>query len=504
MNSENRRTTDNTTFLDGHEVTQIQAKRAGRQIPKIIRYGLPILTGVLVLSVVVMGLLLPQINRSANFDKKQKALKDTEQITKNAQKLSASAKKSTSTTKRTGATLLKVKADVIRQQKAELERKTTETTPAATTEPITEETTVETKAPQPTEPVTEAPSTEESATQTETEEDNNTVEAEIIEKVETGVEKYAQTDLNLRDGYTFQNQVLSVYKPASKVTETFIVKVRGSNDVVEDWSYVVDEEGKEGYVYTAYLGESAPEVVEEKTPEQDNVATEFTEVSGTMYVSASDGAYMRTGSSVSSSGIQVLYYGQAVELLGKGTNDQGEVWYQISKDGTVGYMRSDLLQDEEINLAEEVAPDKDDADNTEVVTPVESGESSATGNSIAAMGLEFIGTEYIYGGASPSGFDCSGLVYYLYKSHGISIPRTADAQATVGSSVPFSPGDYSQLAPGDIVTFAEAGRGVHHSGIYIGDNSFVHASDYGVGVIVSRLDSSYYLYRLYSVRRVVY
>ncbi len=100
----------------------------------------------------------------------------------------------------------------------------------------------------------------------------------------------------------------------------------------------------------------------------------------------------------------------------------------------------------------------------------------------AALGK--IGAPYVYGAAGPNAFDCSGLVQWAYKQAGISLPRTSDAQAGVGS--PVGRGD---LQPGDIVTFYGGG----HSGIYAGDGNVVHASTSGQPVKVAPLSSMPYV-----------
>jgi cell wall-associated NlpC family hydrolase len=96
----------------------------------------------------------------------------------------------------------------------------------------------------------------------------------------------------------------------------------------------------------------------------------------------------------------------------------------------------------------------------------------------AAIALRYLGVPYRWGGASPSGFDCSGLVMYVYAQLGISLPHFAAAQYGMGS--PVSRGD---LQPGDLVFF----DGLNHVGIYIGGNQFVHAPHTGDVVRVSTL-----------------
>ncbi len=117
--------------------------------------------------------------------------------------------------------------------------------------------------------------------------------------------------------------------------------------------------------------------------------------------------------------------------------------------------------------------------------------SSHTG--VAGVALQYLGTPYVWAGASPGGFDCSGLVMYAYSQVGVSLPHSSYAMASVGTPVP-----KDQLQPGDIVLFDGDG----HVGIYIGGGEFVHAPHTGTVVQVSSLDSGSYAAGYDGARRV--
>ncbi|QFP80285.1 C40 family peptidase [Latilactobacillus graminis] len=110
--------------------------------------------------------------------------------------------------------------------------------------------------------------------------------------------------------------------------------------------------------------------------------------------------------------------------------------------------------------------------------------SGANTGSLVGNALQFIGTPYVYGGAQPGGFDCSGLVWYAAKMAGISLPRTSQQQSTVGTKV-----SLSALQPGDLVFWGGVGS-AHHVGIYIGGGSYVHAP--APGQSVTTMSMQYY------------
>ena len=105
-------------------------------------------------------------------------------------------------------------------------------------------------------------------------------------------------------------------------------------------------------------------------------------------------------------------------------------------------------------------------------------------NAVVAYALKFLGTRYVWGGSTPSGFDCSGFTQYVYAHFGISIPRTSTAQSKFGDSV-----SRGNLQPGDLVFF---GSPVHHVGIYVGNNMFIEAPRTGDVVKISPLTRSDY------------
>ena len=221
------------------------------------------------------------------------------------------------------------------------------------------------------------------------------------------------------------------------------------DDTTEGW-YQVAYNGKTGYVSADYL-----------LVDQDNVFETYGRVNG-------DGVNVRSGASTEAEVLASVNTGTIVTV-----NGLVDGWYDVTcQYGTEGYIRSDFL------------------DLTKDAT-----SSTASGSGIVDTAMKHLGTRYVYGGASPSGFDCSGFTMYVYSQHGYSLPHTATGQwqSGLGSRV-YSIGE---LQPGDLVFFNDpsrnAGKSCSHAGIYISSGQFIHSSSSkSNGVIISDLTSGYY------------
>ena len=217
------------------------------------------------------------------------------------------------------------------------------------------------------------------------------------------------------------------------------------DDSVDGW-YKIAYNGSTGYVSADYLN-----------VDQDNVFTTYGRVN-------SDGVNVRSDASTDSSVLATIEEDAIVTV-----NGLVDGWYDVTCEyGTEGYIRSDFL------------------DLT---------ESSSSNSDIAATAKQYLGTGYVYGGASPRGFDCSGFTMYVYSQHGYSLPHSATSQWQSGLGARVY--SISELQPGDLVFFNDpsrnAGKACSHAGIYTGDGQFIHSSSSrSGGVIVSSLTSGYY------------
>ncbi len=120
--------------------------------------------------------------------------------------------------------------------------------------------------------------------------------------------------------------------------------------------------------------------------------------------------------------------------------------------------------------------------------------TSSIAISLTRSAMRFIGTPYVFGGTSPSGFDCSGYTQHVFGMMGIAIPRLADAQFYAGRPT------RGGMTAGDLVFFQTYEPGPSHVGIYLGNGRFVHSSSHGV--MVSRLSDSYWRARYIGAKRI--
>ncbi len=127
--------------------------------------------------------------------------------------------------------------------------------------------------------------------------------------------------------------------------------------------------------------------------------------------------------------------------------------------------------------------------------PATGASASSKGQAIVNSAKKYLGVRYVYGGSSPSGFDCSGLVQYVFRQNGISVSRTSAAQSRQGKTV-----SKSELQPGDLLFFAKNGR-VHHVGIYAGGGQMIHAPHTGDVVRYSSINTAYRQREFYCAKR---
>lgn len=197
--------------------------------------------------------------------------------------------------------------------------------------------------------------------------------------------------------------------------------------------------------------------------------------SATMYTTTAVNARDRWTEKSASYGVLDIY--TAVTVTGKCSNG----WYRVQYKGHTAYIKGEYLSTES---------------GGQSIGGGSSGSGTAT--DIANFAMSFVGYSYVWGGMSPStGFDCSGLMYYVLTQYGYSMKRVANDQMTQGTAI-----SRDNLQVGDLVFFGY-GSYANHVGMYIGNGNFVHASTPSTGVRVNSLNETYYNTRYIGARRII-
>ena len=250
---------------------------------------------------------------------------------------------------------------------------------------------------------------------------------------------------------------------------------------------------------------------ENTTSSSSSTSSSYTEK--TMYVNDYS-VNVRKEASTSSKVMMVLGINTKLTVIG----EEGD-WYKVKTSEGNGYVSKKLLTSNSPTTSRggnmlsdhkvsEVSTSNDESTSSSKRT---STGSNSKQTEIVNYAKKFLGVPYVYGGASKSGFDCSGFTMYVYKKFGISMRHGAQAQAKLGTAVNANKKSASSLKenlqPGDLVFFLdyETMDEIGHCGIYIGDGKFIHASS-GSGHCVkinSLLPGEYYNTRYCAARRVI-
>lgn len=239
-------------------------------------------------------------------------------------------------------------------------------------------------------------------------------------------------------GYVFKNEEVSV------------------NFTEKEWTnitYKVDTGGtKTGYVRTSNL----------KIYNNNNGNSNNNLVKRGKIINVSSSLRVRSGASTNTSVIGYLYSDAVFDIISKESS-----WYKISFDTystkRIGYVHGDYVKEF-----------------------YEKQENNILGTRISEYAKRFLGVPYVWGGATPKGFDCSGLVQYAYDEFKVTIGRTTWDQISQGNRI-----ERSNLKPGDLIFFGskETPNNPTHVGMYIGNNEFIHAPRPGDIVKISNLSS---------------
>ncbi len=256
------------------------------------------------------------------------------------------------------------------------------------------------------------------------------------------------SSVNLRSEANTSSSILAELKNGTKITVV---------STANGWCKVTYS-GKTGYIKQDYVS---------TTGSASNNTSASTGTAAV--VKCSSTVNFRSASSTSSTILGELKNGTAVTVLSTSNG-----WSKVSYAGKTGYISADYLVTASSGTA--ISPS-----NTAASVSI-----SAKRQSVLNYAAQFLGVPYVYGGSTPSGFDCSGFTSYVFKNTVGSIPRVAQAQYDATTRV-----SRDDLLPGDLVFFGSSTSSISHVGIYVGSNQFIHAPSTGDVVKYSSLTGSY-------------
>ena len=370
---------------------------------------------------------------------------------------------------------------------------------------------------------------------------NNTVQDNVVEEDNISEPENQVTEETTATPTKEQSQ-LGKYKTVDKVTLKIIPLINSLDvkdiekdvqlevtEILNNWAYVSITDGTNAWVRIEKLEkieenntdttqnvntgtetenktETTTEVKQETSNNNESKNTTTNNTTKTMYIN-SQTVNLRESANTTSKIITQLSMNTEVKVI---SIENG--WSYVEVNGKKGYISEDLLSTAKsttsrsalnereqnntvnTNTTNTVNTNKNETNTTNTNTATSNNTTvSGNGNNVVNYAKQFLGNKYVYGGTTPSGFDCSGFTQYVYKHFGIILNRTAAAQYRNGTSV-------TNLQAGDLVMFGK--YGINHVGIYMGGNTFIHAANSSRGVTTDTLASGYYKTNYVGARRI--
>jgi len=285
-------------------------------------------------------------------------------------------------------------------------------------------------------------------------------------------------NVNLRGGPSTRHTVIAKLPKATKL------EVIGQQD---DWYRVATAKGTIGWISDDFLTVEATQT----TAPAEAAPAAATMPARAVTASVSLGrTNLRKGPGTRYASYGKLAKGARVEVLSQNGN-----WYQVrAPRGTVGWVARDLLTigSEAAPAATSAVPATAQAPATSVAPPARQNAGGTSGATTSRLALRYVGARYVWGGASPRGFDCSGLTQYVYRQVGVTLPHKASLQFSTRYGQRVS--SLGALAPGDLVFFVRTtpARGITHVGLYVGNGMMVTANTPRVGVQKVNVNGKYW------------
>ena len=299
--------------------------------------------------------------------------------------------------------------------------------------------------------------------------------------------------LRLRGAASYDGETLIVMPEGAAVT-VFGTQIYGE-DGAEWWN--VEYEGILGYAMGFYFNAEAPvaAAADPAPVAEDPGLAAWAGANAAVSGTGGEGVNLRYEWGFDAGVATWLAEGAIVWVIdGPIWADDGSPWFQVDASGLVGWVHGGYL----VHTTDAPAPEADVAvAEPEPIAPAFGGDP--VGDAIVAESLRYVGLPYVWGGTTPSGFDCSGFLHYvLTQVFGYNFTRILEVQAVSGEHV-----DPANLVPGDLLFFQNTYTwGLSHAGVYIGDGQFVHAGSERTGVTISNMWDDYWGSRYYTARRV--
>ena len=354
---------------------------------------------------------------------------------------------------------------------------------------------------------------------------NNTIE-NVVNTVENTVSNEVAPQENVVDNNTITNTTVdttndepqnSVIGTNQKILEEIELKIlplinaETLQTLTKDTIVTVDDEANgwafistdlvSGWIRADKL--TAEEANQTSTEQTNNTEpaeqTPATTEPQTGYISASS-VNVRASASTSANVVTTLTRNTEVTIEGE---ENG--WTRITTStGVSGYVSSEYISDEQVQ-----ATNRSDSERTQKIVELPNTATDVTeteevntvvnkGEEVVDYAKTLLGKDYVYGGVGPNSFDCSGFTQYVYKKFGINLSHSASAQANIGTTV-----SKSDLQLGDMVFFSQGGSSIGHVGIFVGNNSFIHAANPQKGVVITSLADGYYTSNYKTAKRVL-
>jgi cell wall-associated NlpC family hydrolase len=316
---------------------------------------------------------------------------------------------------------------------------------------------------------------------------------------ETGI-SWAEIDFNGTAGFAHRDYLAVVSASSQEVVASEPVQAEQVDEAPpedQEIEEVPPEEPEE-----VLPSDPEPEPEPELEPEPASSENSTVAVGGNAEIinTSGYGLNIRSGAGYGHSVVTVAEEGDVVQVLsGPEIHADGSSWWTVDYRGLSGWAHGDYLQATEAEPTGAGTSTGASNPNEDTGNSTPPASSSTMGEQIAAEAMRYLGYPYVWGGTSPSGFDCSGYIYYVVNQvTGGGFPRMMEAQVNRGTHVPAD-----QLQPGDIVFQQNTYQwGLSHAGIYIGNGQFIHAATPGTGVVISNLWDAYWGPRYYTARRI--